>query len=303
VTLKLSPNAAAYAGGFPNYASSVSLGVEQSFDAVLGQLNPQVEGRNGAWGQYLAGWGGLGQGSHYSQQGGAAGAGRSVSDNLVLGLAISGGTTTTTLSPMQVRAKPLGAFAYGVWREGDFRLAGSFGFGRLQERSKRYLDGLGNIQVASSTGRYDGFAVRGDYTAKLGAVQLSPYAGFDYVNGYYGAAQEHGLPLLALNYGKVSQHLSHYQVGLRVAGSSNTWKPWVQAGMEGWGGDRSVTVAESLGDYLRQVTSSTLPGTALSAGAGVDWHAGDWKATLAWHGAWGSNYHGNSGLLQVQYSW
>lgn len=169
VMLKLSPNPAAYASAFPDYASNVSMGVEQSFDAVLGHMNPQAEGRNGAWGQYLASWGGLGQGSRYAQNGGAAGVGRSVSDDLVLGVAVSGGTTTTTLSPMQVQAKPLGGFVYGIWREGGLRLAGSFGLGHLQEHSTRYLNGLG-IQDASSTGRYDGFALRGDYTAKVGAV-------------------------------------------------------------------------------------------------------------------------------------
>lgn len=88
-----------------------------------------------------------------------------------------------------------------------------------------------------------------------------------------------------------------------MALSESAWKPWVQLGMEGWGGDRSVSVTESLGDYSKQMSSSALPGTALSGGAGVDWHDGHWGATLAWHGAWGSNYHGNGGLLQVRYSW
>ena len=303
VTLKLAPNALAYASGFPNYASSVSLGVEQTFDAVLGRVGPASEGRQGAWGQYLASWGGMGASSRYSLQGGAAGTGLSVSDRLVLGVAVSGGTTTTTLSPMQVRAKPLGAFVYGIWREGGLRLAGSFGTGRLKERSRRFLSGVGAIQEASSNGHYAGFAVRGDYTAKLGAVQLSPYAGFDYMNARYGASQEQGLPLLALHYGKISQHLTHYQAGLRLSGSGSTWQPWVQAGMEGWGGDRSISVTETLGDYLKQVTSSPLPGSALSAGAGVNWHVGGWDTTLSWHGAWGSNYHGNSGMLQARYRW
>jgi hypothetical protein len=183
------------------------------------------------------------------------------------------------------------------------RLAGSFGTGHLKERSRRVLSGVGAIQEASSTGHYAGFALRGDYTAQLGALQLSPYAGFDYMNGRFGASQEQGMTLLALHYGKISQHLTHYQAGLRVAGSGSTWKPWVQAGMEGWGGDRSITVTESLGDYARQVTSSPLPGSALSAGAGVYWHASAWDTTLAWHGAWGSNFHANDATLQVRYRW
>ncbi|MBB6183258.1 autotransporter-associated beta strand repeat-containing protein [Oleiagrimonas soli] len=302
VRLTLAPNERAYPDDFPDYASNVSIGVEQSFQAVLGRMNPQAEARNGAWGQYVAGWGGLSQGSRYTQNGGAVGVGRSVNGKLVLGLAIAGGTTTTTLSPMQVRAKPLGGFVYGIWREGGLRLAGSVGFGHLQQRSRRHLNGMG-VQIASSTGRYDGFALRGDYSATVGAMQLSPYIGFDYVKGQYGASQEHGLPLLALNYSKTSQHLSHYQAGLRVGTSSTTWKPWVQLGMEGWGGDRSVTVTESLGGYQKQVTSNALPRTALSGGVGVDWHDGPWGATLAWHSAWASNYHGNSGMLQILYRW
>jgi hypothetical protein len=77
----------------------------------------------------------------------------------------------------------------------------------------------------------------------------------------------------------------------------------VQVNAEGWDGDRAVSVTESLGDFQQRVSSSPLPSGALGAGAGVNWHAGAWDANLSWHGAWGSDYHGNSGTLQLRYRW
>lgn len=303
VTLTLKPNAQAYSGGVPNIASSVSLGVEQTFDTVLGRTGPALGGRKDAWGQYLGSWGGMGQGSHYAIHGVAAGVGVPVTDRFVLGVAVSGGTTTTTQGATRVHAKPVGGFIYGVWREGRLRIAGSFGAGWLKQDTRRTLSSLGVTQESNSHGHYSGFALRADYTAKLGWVDLSPYAGFDAVYGRYGAAQEQGMIVLALHYGRISQHLSHYQAGVRVSGSGHRWQPWVQAGVEGWGNKRAITVTERLGDYSKQVTSSPLPSSALSSGAGLDWHAGNWDTTLSWHGAWGNNYHGNSGTLQVRYRW
>ncbi|RAP59437.1 ESPR-type extended signal peptide-containing protein [Oleiagrimonas sp. MCCC 1A03011] len=303
VTLKLSPNAAAYAGGYPNYASTVSLGMEQTFDAVLGRMGPTAQGRQGAWGQMMAGLGGLGQGSRYQLNGAAAGYGHAITDRFVLGVALSGGTTTTTVDAMQVRAKPFGGFVYGIWRSGGWRVSGSLGTGKLKQHSKRYLASLGGMQTATGGGHYAGAALRVDYTVRKGIWSFTPYAGMDNVNARYDATQEQGITLLALHYGKVSQHLSHYQAGLRIGAEWGHWQPWVQAGTEGWRGDRAITVTERLGDYRKDVTSSALPGSALSGGAGVTWKAGRWDATLSWHGAVGSHYHGNRGMLQARYSW
>lgn len=303
VTLTLSPNAAAYASGYPNFASAVSLGMEQTFDAMLGRMGPTAQGRQGVWGQVLAGQGGLGQGSRYQLNGSAAGYGHAVTDRFVLGFALSGGTTTTTVDAMQVRAKPFGGFVYGIWRNGGWKVSGSFGVGKLKQDSKRNLSAVGGMQTAHGEGRYNGAALRLDYTAHSGRWSFTPYAGMDTVNARYDGVQEQGVALLALNYSKVSQHLSHYQAGLRIGAEWGQWQPWVQAGTEGWAGDRAITVTESLGGYPRDVTSSALPSNALSGGAGVTWTSGRWQATLSWQGAAGHHYHGNSGMLQARYSW
>ncbi|GAB3026444.1 hypothetical protein GCM10027285_05630 [Oleiagrimonas citrea] len=303
VTLTLAPNAAAFADGYPNYASTVSLGMEQTFDAVLGRMGPTAQGRQGVWGQTMAGLGGLGQGSRYQLNGAAAGYGHVITDRFVLGVAVSGGTTTTTVDAMQVRAKPFGGFVYGIWRNGGWKVSGSFGVGKLKQDSKRYLSVVSGIQTAHGEGRYNGAALRVDYTARAGRWSFTPYAGMDTVNARYDAAQEQGITLLALHYGKVSQHLSHYQAGLRIGAEWGHWQPWVQAGTEGWGGDRAIMVTESLGDYPKDVTSSALPGSALSGGAGVTWTSARWQASLSWHGAAGHHYHGSRGMLQARYSW
>jgi uncharacterized protein YhjY with autotransporter beta-barrel domain len=233
--------------------------------------------------------------------------GVAVNDAWVVGVAASGATTTTTLSPMRVTAKPVGGFVYGIFRHGGWRLAASAGLGHLHQSSRRDLIGLGTTAQSSSGGRYYGAALRAEWGAMLGPVKLSPYAGIDYMASRYQGAQEYGLSLLTLRYGVMDQHLVHYQAGLKLAGrwmgAHGHWQPWLSVGGEGWGGDRTPRLTETLGSYTQTVNGSGLPHGAMSAGAGVSWSGTHWDAGLAWHGAWGSHYHGNSGSLQVRYRW
>ncbi len=303
VLLDLNPTARAYTSGVPNAASAVSLGAEQTFATVLGHLGPTAQGRQGVWGQFTAGRGGLGQGSRYQYNGTAAGYGRSITDRFVLGLAVAGGTATTTLSPTKVVAKPIGGFVYGIWRSGRWRMAGSLGTGRMSQDTQRFLGGVDSMQSAFGHGRYTGAALRLDYTAKLGGWQLTPYAGADVLNARYDGATEQGMGLLALTYGKVSQHLGHYQAGLKLGAQWGGWHPWIRAGTEGWRGDRAIAVTETLGGFSSTLQSSPLPGNAFSGGAGVNYHRGRWDTSVSWHGAWGSNFHANDATLQVRYRW
>ncbi len=303
VLLNFSPTDKAYTPGFPNYAATVGLGAERTFDAVLGRLGPQANGRQGAWGQFLAGTGGMGQGSRFQYNVTAAGYGHEVTDRFVLGLAVSGGTAATTLTPMQVRAKPLGGFVYGIWRNGGWRVSGSLGTGWLTQRTDRYLSTVGRREEAFSHGHYTGAALRLEYSARLGDFSLSPYAGLDTLNARYGASTEQGMGALALDYSKVSQHLTHYQAGLQLAATWGAWRPWVKAGTEGWNGDRSTQVTESFYGFSRTVSSSLLPAHSLNGGAGVTYHRGAWDTSVSWNGSWGSNFHANDATLQVRYSW
>ncbi len=197
VLLDLTPTGNAYSTGYANYAGAVSLGTEQTFTTVLGRLGPTADGRQGAWGQFMVGRGGLGQG-RYQFNGTAAGYGHALSNDFVVGVAVAGATTTSSLSPTQVRAKPIGGFVYGIVRTGDWRLSGSMGSGWLSQSSKRFLGGVDSYQEATSHGHYFGAALRAEYTAKLGAWNLTPYGGLDTINARYGAAQEQGMSLLAL---------------------------------------------------------------------------------------------------------
>ncbi|EQD36040.1 outer membrane autotransporter barrel domain protein, partial [mine drainage metagenome] len=124
VFLKLNVNPAAFSSGFPNYASTVSLALDSTFQTVLGGFGsaPGMGGitgdaRSGAWAQYTGSGGDLGD-TRQSMQGGAAGAGTAINAHLVLGAAIASANTATSLAPSRVVGTPLGAFLYGIYRSG-----------------------------------------------------------------------------------------------------------------------------------------------------------------------------------------
>lgn len=310
VTLVLHPNAAAFSDAFPNYAATTGLSIEQDFATVLGAMDDGTElgmsARNGAWAEGIDSVGTLAA-THYAIHGGAAGVGHALSNHWTVGVAIAGSNTTTTLDPMRVTAKPLGGFVYGIFRDGGWRLAGSLGVGRLRQDSTRQLIGFNQSEASSSHGHFTGAALRGSYQAHLGGFEVTPYAGVDVQRNRYDAAMEHGMDMLALQFGQLDQHLTHVEAGIRFArtwrSDHQAWKPWVSFGAEGWSGDRQPMLAESLGNYTQMAVGSGLPNSAFSAGAGVTWHTGGWETVLGWHGSWGTQYRGNTGMLQVRYRW
>lgn len=310
VMLVLQPNAAAFSNAFPNYAATTGLSIEQDFATVLGAMDDgtdlSLSARNGAWAEGIDSSGTLAS-THYTIHGGAAGVGHALSSQWTVGVAIAGSNTVTTLDPMSVTAKPLGGFVYGIFRQGGWRLAGSVGAGRLREDSTRNLIGFAQSEQSTGHGHFVGAALRGSYSASLGGYSVRPYVGVDYQRNWFDATTEQGLPMLALQFGRLSQRLVHTEAGVRFArtwrANGQAWKPWVSLGAEGWGGTRQPTLAETLANYTQMAVGSGLPNSAFSAGAGVTWHADAWDAALGWHGSWGTQYHGTTGMLQVRYRW
>jgi uncharacterized protein with beta-barrel porin domain len=150
---------------------------------------------------------------------------------------------------------------------------------------------------------YNAAAVRLSYSADWGQTHLTPYAGYDQVNSRYNAAQETGAGILSLALGKWSQHQGHYTAGVRVGRSAGSWRPWVQLGVEGWRGAGPGHMDQTVLNYTQTVTGQRMPSSALNGGMGVNFHHGRWDTSVSWHGAWGSDFHGNDATLQVRYSW
>ena len=302
VYLYLKPNGIVFTGSYVNYANTVSLGVENDMQAVLGPVTATAEGRRGAWGQYVNGRAGIGA-AHLMQQGVAAGVGTAVGEGGTIGVALTGDTAHTRIADMNVQSKPIGGFAYGIWRNGGWRLAVSFGVGRINAHTKRSIPLLGLLATSTTHGMYNATAVRASYTLGWGRYGITPYVGYDQVNSRYDAAQETGAGFLSLALGKWSQHQGHYTTGIRLDTDAGAWRPWVQAGVEGWRGAGAGQMDQTVLGYTQTVTGQRMPSHAMNAGAGVNYHHGRWDTSVSWNGAWGSSFHDNDGTLQVRYRW
>lgn len=314
VYLTLNANPAAFSAGYPDYASTASMALSDTFTTVMGGMGVApgmgVNGgaRTGAWVQY-SGTGGTLDGTRMDSSGGVAGAGWALNDHVVLGAAIADDSTTTTLAPSRVTGRPLGAFLYVVGHTSDWRMAASVGGGRLDQTTTRTLASLGLVGVAHSTGSFAGIAARVDYHWNwTQQAFLAPYIDASYLSSHYGNAQESGAGVLDIHYGGLSQTLTRWGVGLRLGGNFNesgsTVTPWVQVGEIGYAGDRNPVETEMIGGQSFAVTGAALPGSALGASAGLDWQGhGPWRLKLAWFGSFAGSYHDDGGTALLQYVW
>ncbi|EQD31432.1 hypothetical protein B1A_19944, partial [mine drainage metagenome] len=123
-----------------------------------------------------------------------------------------------------------------------------------------------------------------------------------------GSAHESGANLLDITYGALNQNLTRYGAGLRlgvhVDEAHSTLTPWIQIGGVGYGGDRNPVSTEMIGGQSLAVTGTALPGSAVTAAAGLDWQGqGPWRFKLAAFGAQASHYHSYGGTALLQYVW
>lgn len=310
VSIAFAPTAAAYNDHAASYANTVSAALDSTFQTILGDIDTdpgerREDARSGVWAQGVHNEGTLG-GDDQSVHGGAVGGGVAVGEGSVLGIAVAGANTETISNLDRVKAKPLGAFGYGVFNSGAWRLAASVGGGHLKQTTTRRLSDVGLSTSADSTGRFYGAAARLDYRWTPDRFAIAPFVQASYLNSRYGNAGEDGAGMLDLSYGKLSQKLTRYEGGVRVSasfGETASFVPWMQVGAVGWTGDRRAAVDETIGGFTQRVSGTGLPSSATAASAGVNLVSGAWRFGLAYKGTFCDDYHAHGGSATAEYHW
>lgn len=259
---------------------------------------------------WLHGLGSCGHASgvNYNYKGFVIGRGFAVEPDLILGGALSNVYTHTAEGGgSYADGTTVGGEIYGIYTVPRWTITTTGAAGYLDNRSRRFLPGLG-VGAVSSDGDYAGLSLHVGYDWRnQGPILLTPYAVVSYLHTHLGGGQENGLGALDTNYGQLDTDLAQAGGGLtgayRVMDGRSEVTTWASLGGLGTLGNPNARVDEMIGMQAASITGQVASAGMLTTGAGVQLagRTAPWKLALAWHGQFANRASGQAFTLNGSY--